>query len=131
MLVYSVPKGGLNKGVIIPLIFQCPQECVCKSSKPTQAWYHKKCGDPSFITENGDILCKNHLKDCSGYFIQDAFFQCNKARQSNTWYQHKSRSQLLMALSFALNAAEHNLDQNALNQFTKNILDSVQKRFHN
>ncbi|CAD8101289.1 unnamed protein product [Paramecium primaurelia] len=130
MSVSSVPKGGLNQGVIVPLIFQCPGDCECKSSQP-KTWYHAKCGDPSFITEFGDILCKNHLKECSGYFFQDAFFQCQMSNKSNTWYQYKSQTFLLLALSFVINAAEFILENNDLNNFINQILKQVHKRWHN
>lgn len=60
MSIYSVPKGGLNKGIIIPLKFKCPNDCVCGSIE-LRTWHHRKCGDPSFITEFGDIICRNHL----------------------------------------------------------------------
>ncbi|CAD8203696.1 unnamed protein product [Paramecium pentaurelia] len=126
----SLPKGGVNKGMVLPLIFQCPQDCICQSSLP-KIWYHKKCGQPSFISEYGDIFCCNHLEDCSGYFIQNAYFQCRKAKKSNTWYQHNQFSKLLMALSQAISVAENTLEANNVHHFTKNLLKSLHQRWHN
>lgn len=49
MSALSVPKGGLNKGIILPLTFSCPSDCVCKSDD-LRNWHHQKCGNPSYIT---------------------------------------------------------------------------------
>ncbi|CAD8203654.1 unnamed protein product [Paramecium pentaurelia] len=127
----SVPKGGLNQQerIILPLKFICPSDCVCQS-KVERIWHHKKCGNPSFITDYGDILCKNHLTDCPGYFIKDASFQCNKAAESNTWYQHKSMSQLFDALSKAIQVAENDLSDDKVIQFSKNLINQLQTRWY-
>ncbi|CAK66070.1 unnamed protein product (macronuclear) [Paramecium tetraurelia] len=131
MLSKDQPKENLNKGIVIPLIFQCPKGCVCDSGSPRN-WHHKQCGKPSFISEFGDIFCENHQKDCSGYFIKDASFQCGAAKKNNSWYQHKSMSQILMALSAALQAAEQKEQEGVnLEQFTQNIMESVRKRWNN
>ncbi|CAD8204320.1 unnamed protein product [Paramecium pentaurelia] len=123
----SVPKGGFNKGIILLLKCSCPSSCICNSNKE-RVWYHQ-CGEPLFLTEQGDILCKNHLKNCAGQFIKDAFFQCNKAKQSNTRYQHQQMSNFLMVLSKVISNAENNLDTFELD-FTQNIVQSLQKRWY-
>lgn len=48
-LMDSVPKGGLNKGMLLALQFYCPRDCVCDGKK-LRVWHHSECGDPSFIT---------------------------------------------------------------------------------
>ncbi|CAD8205838.1 unnamed protein product [Paramecium pentaurelia] len=64
-------------------------------------------------------------------FFKDAFFQCQMANKSNTWYQYKSQSYFLLALSFVINAAEFILENNDLNNFINQILKQVHKRWHN
>ncbi|CAD8213395.1 unnamed protein product [Paramecium octaurelia] len=130
MSAKDLPKGGVNRGVVIPLIFSCPKQCDCQSSK-LKRWYHKPCGQPAFISEYGDIFCKYHLTSCYGYFIKDAKFQCNVAKKNNSWYSYKSMPEILMALSFALKAVELNVQEGVNSQqFTINILDQLRKRWY-
>ncbi|CAD8055019.1 unnamed protein product [Paramecium primaurelia] len=124
------PKGGVNKGQIIPLKCSCPPDCQCKSSE-IRNWHHKPCSDQCFISQYGDIFCKNHLNDCDGYFIKDASFQCAAAKQANTWNQFRAASQFLMALAQGVQAAEISLDQgNAVITFIASLNTEVVRRWN-
>ncbi|CAD8213427.1 unnamed protein product [Paramecium octaurelia] len=130
MSAKELPPGGCNKGVVIPLVFSCPQECICKSNVPKK-WYHKQCGKPLFVSEYGYILCENHLKDCSAFFIKDAFFQCNEAKKNNSWYKYRNLSNMLMALSNIVQAAELKEEEGLnIQSFTKNLLDELNKKWN-
>ncbi|CAD8127554.1 unnamed protein product [Paramecium sonneborni] len=129
----QLPKGGYNKGIVIELQCQCPPGCLCNSQK-IRKWHHKACGCPSFINEFGDIFCKNFKdrKDCQGYFIQYAQFQCSVAKRSETWVEFKSAAQFLMALAQGIQAAEFVL-QNDANyiHFVDTLNKEVQRRWNN
>ncbi|CAD8113539.1 unnamed protein product [Paramecium primaurelia] len=129
MLVYP-PKGGVNRGQVIPLKCCCPPDCQCKSSD-IRNWHHKECSEQSFISQYGDIFCKNHLNKCGGYFIKDASFQCAAAKQANTWNQFRAASQFLMALAQGVQAAEISLDQgNAVVNFIASLNTEVVRRWN-
>ena len=57
----TLPLGGYNRGIVIPLKCNCPPGCPCKAQQ-TRNWHHSYCGDPSFINEFGDIFCR-HFKE--------------------------------------------------------------------
>ncbi|CAD8068124.1 unnamed protein product [Paramecium primaurelia] len=105
------PKGGVNKGQIIPLKSSCPFDCQCKSEE-IRNWHHKSCSELCFVSQYGDIFCQHHLKICDGYLIQDASFECSSAGKGNTWKQYRGNSQFFMALVLCIKAAEISLDSN-------------------
>ncbi|CAD8195735.1 unnamed protein product [Paramecium octaurelia] len=127
MSIANLPKGGVNRGIIIPLFIPCPSQCVCQSSEPI-VWYCL-CGSAMYLSEYGDIFCQNHLKYCSGNFIKNKFFQCDKAKQSNTRYQFKSISQILLSLSQCLSVLEDTIDHQQ-QRFCQSFLENVCKRWH-
>ncbi|CAD8081339.1 unnamed protein product [Paramecium sonneborni] len=123
MSVSSLPKRGINKLITIPLKMCCPSQCACKSNQ-IRTWYHIKCGAPRLLTEQGDVIC-----NCQVEFIQDVIFQCDKAKQSNTWYQHKSMSTIFIAITQSLQAAELVLGNDDLQKFSQNLMTFIVKRW--
>ncbi|CAD8125606.1 unnamed protein product [Paramecium sonneborni] len=109
----------------IRLEFKCPEQCNCEG-KINRKWYHQSCGNALYMTSKGDIFCDT--KGCNTFFIKDAQFQCNKARQSQSWYKYKSMSQIFMALSCAIQESEQSLKQEDQIKFTKEILEEVNKQ---
>ncbi|CAD8128341.1 unnamed protein product [Paramecium sonneborni] len=118
-----------NKNLpIVRLKFKCPPDCVCKSTE-IRNWYHGKCCQPSFITSKGDIFCDQ--EGCSHYFIKDARFQCQKAQKDKTYYQYKSISEFLMAISLAMQASDYEIKSELEKQnFSKDLLQGVLERWN-
>ncbi|CAD8193121.1 unnamed protein product [Paramecium octaurelia] len=128
-MLASPPRGGVNKGQILPLKCSCPPDCQCKSVEKRE-WHHKPCSEQSYISQYGDIFCRHHLTKCKGYFIKDASFQCAAAQQANTWNQYRNASQFLMAIAQGLQAAEITLDANDLVNFAACLNTEVIRRWN-
>ncbi|CAD8088361.1 unnamed protein product [Paramecium sonneborni] len=122
------PPGGLHKGLIIPLVCSCPSECQCRAIS-IKKWYHS-CKNPAFITQYGDIICKNHLKTCKGFFLQDARFRCREANQV-TYYSKNTKSQFIMAIAQGLQFQQLQLSDHDLIEFSTSLNMSVFKRWNN
>ncbi|CAD8127553.1 unnamed protein product [Paramecium sonneborni] len=128
MSINDVPKGGLNSSKLVPLKCSCPPDCKCSDKNPSY-WKHKPCQELTYITDKGDIICKNHLTKCKGYFIKDASFECDQ-KKPNTCYQYKSISQFLMAIAQGLQAAEFSLQVEDLIVFSTSLNTEVVKRWN-
>ncbi|CAK89266.1 unnamed protein product (macronuclear) [Paramecium tetraurelia] len=129
MQVAQLPKGGVNKGQVIPLKCSCPPDCKCKSPE-LREWHHKPCSEMSYISQYGDIFCRHHLSKCDGYFIKDASFQCAAAQQANTWNQYRHAAQFLMAIAQGLQAAEFTLSANDQIHFAATLNTEVIRRWN-
>ncbi|CAD8191797.1 unnamed protein product [Paramecium pentaurelia] len=105
----------------------CPPSCICKSSE-LREWSHLSCSKYSYLSAKGDIFCNQ--QGCKSYFIKDASFQCQQAKQNSTFYQYKSAAQFIMALAMAIQAADLTLKDNDLIKFTTDINSEVMKRWN-
>ena len=113
----------------IPAVFPCPK---CRggghSYEDEIAWKHAGCGGQLYLCQNGDGRCSKCGRTT---FIQNWWFNCGKYSHGIEYTPFNDVTSLFDAVGNATKAAAKHFGGQitALQKFTKNIVDNINKKW--